>query len=97
MCVVLELLIWLFLCYTIQNFFTCIIWTIQFVLSFLMFIFFGFPLLVAISSFAGILGECSSIPRLRFFFFQVEISSCALISLFRPKMSPQWLSELRRL
>ena len=47
---------------------------------------------------AKITGEDStnlSLPAFFFFFFKVEISSCALIPLFRLGISPQWLSELR--
>ena len=47
-------------------------------------------------------GECSTTPRLRFFFSffffcEVEISSRTLIPLFMTGSVLQWLSELRRL
>ena len=59
---------------------------------------------VAFPSLARILGECSAIHStpalffLFFFVFEVEISSFAYInSTLYARISPQWLSELRRL
>ena len=58
-------------------------------------------LVVAFSSLAGTLGECSIIhPQPELFeicLFEVEINSRILIPLFKARISPQWLSELRRL
>ena len=62
----------------------------------------GVAELGAFSSLSMILGECSIIHSslvllfIFFFFFEVEISSRTLIPLYA-RLSPQWLSELRRL
>ena len=54
--------------------------------------------MAALSSLAKILGEGSAIhsPPALFFFFKVEISSRTNSTLWA-RISPQWLSELRRL
>ena len=62
----------------------------------------GFVLTVVVvvfSSLARILGECSIIhsPPALFFLSEVEISSRTVSPLFYARVSPQWLSELRRL
>ena len=53
---------------------------------------------VASSSLAGILWEYSaihSLPAIKNFLFEVEISSRTINSTFCARISPQWLSELR--